>query len=51
VRAGTHAHGYAGGLTPARLLRDAGAPVVHQMQDLVAVLGTPVAEPSNDADA
>ena len=39
------------GLTAAHLLRDAGATVVHAMQDLVAVLGSPVAEPSNDADA
>jgi hypothetical protein len=43
-------YGYAGGLTAAYLLRDAGATVVHEMRDLVAVLGSPVAGPSSDVD-
>jgi HAD superfamily hydrolase (TIGR01509 family) len=39
VSAGMQVYGYAGGLTAAPLLRDAGATVVHRMDELVALLG------------
>lgn len=51
VRAGMQVYGYAGGLTAEQQLRDAGATVVHEMRDLVAVLGGPAAGRSDDRGA